>query len=194
MGDTERKIAQFANDLTLFLHFERITILEFENTLLRFEEATSLTINYDKTSLYRIGSLKNSNARLFTNKPFLWTNEPIRILGIDIAHNNALMNDLNLNSLLERATQTLQSWHYRGLSLVGKTLVINALVGSLFVYHLSVLCTLQQTYIDKFNKIIGDFLWDNMWPKIALGKLCNTKYYGGLKLIDLAAKDICLKC
>lgn len=102
MGDTEQKLAQFADDLNFFLKFEYHTLMELENTLMKFEGATGLKVNYDKTCLYRIGSLANSNARLFTRKPFIWSNGPIKILGIHIHHDAQIMYDMNICSILEK--------------------------------------------------------------------------------------------
>lgn len=47
LGDIEHKLAQFADDLNMFLKFERQTLMEVENTLTHFEEATNLKVNYD---------------------------------------------------------------------------------------------------------------------------------------------------
>ena len=52
------------------------------NTLTLFENNTSLRLNYDKTSVHRIGSFKDTNAKLYSMEPLNWTNEPINILGI----------------------------------------------------------------------------------------------------------------
>lgn len=64
-------------------------MMELENALYKFEEATGLVINYNKTCVYGIGSLKGTNARLYTRKPFAWTDGPVKILGILISHNKA---------------------------------------------------------------------------------------------------------
>lgn len=50
--EREHKITQFADDTNLFLKFEKETIMELENTLEAFEEATCMRINCDKTCVY----------------------------------------------------------------------------------------------------------------------------------------------
>lgn len=139
LGDIHHKLAQFADDTNAFLKFDRVTILEFEQTLIHFEETTGLQINYDKTCLYRIGSLAHSDAKIITTKPFVWTNGPIRILGLTIDHDLKNMFDANVNDLLDKTAKRCQQWHYRGLSLMGKVLVLNSLCASLFVYRLTAL-------------------------------------------------------
>lgn len=194
LGDTERKLTQFADDMTLFLKFEKHTILTFEDTLTAFEEATSLKVNYDKTALYRVGSLANTCARIFTRKPFLWTNGPIKVLGIDIMNDTQSMHRCNLQDLLKSMQRRCELWKYRGISLMGKIVVVNSLCASLFVYRLSVLGFMSKDQIRYFNDNIRQFLWNGSRPKIALEKLHNPKEYGGLKLVDIRAKDRALKC
>lgn len=88
--------------MTLFLKFEESTVMELEDTLNTFEEATGLKVNFDKTCLYRIGSLVQSDAKKFTRKPYLWSNGPIKILGIIVDHNQENMLQLNIAELLNR--------------------------------------------------------------------------------------------
>lgn len=144
--------------------------------------------------MYRIGSLRNSDAKLITSKPFFWTNGPIKILGIEIDYDAESMNVLNLEQLLAKSKTVLDLWHHRGLTLVGKVLVVNALCASLFIYRLNVLQSIPANYIKQFNQILRDFIWNGGRAKIAMDKMFNVKEYGGLKLINLSIKDYALKC
>lgn len=194
LGDTERKIAQFADDMNLFLQFEEQTIMELEDTLNVFEGVTNFKVNYDKTSVYRIGSLARSDAIMYTKRPFLWTNGPIRILGITIDYLERDIQTQNLAYLMDKVKATCSLWCNRGLTLNGKVLVVNFLCASLFVYRLQVLRTLDTKYVVQFNDIVKHFLWDGRRPKLSFAKLCNHKEFGGLKLINLESKDKALKC
>lgn len=164
-----------------------------EKTLSVFEEATGLKINYDKTCVYHLGSLQNLDAKLYTSKPFKWTNDTIKILGIDIDHDNGIMRKKNFESVLKKVNNVCQIWANRSLTLMGKTLIINSLCASLFVHKLMVLPTLPSTIAVNFNTIIKSFLWNGGHSKIALSKLCNARELGGLRLVDIVAKDIALK-
>lgn len=123
----------------------------------------------------------------------MWTNAPIKILGICISQDDNEMLSINFDTILDKAQVVGQSWHCRGLTLMGKVLVINSLIASLFVYKMSVLCTMKTHQFTKIKTIIKNFLWDGGKPKMALEKLYNVKEYGGLKLINLEAKDQALK-
>lgn len=76
---------------------------------------------------------------------------------------------------------------------MGRVLLVNALVGSLFVYKLTVLPFLKTEQIAKFYQIIRKFVWNYKKPKIALDILQVDKSVGGLRLVDLRKKDLSLK-
>lgn len=193
LGETERKLAQFADDMNAFLKFEKITLMEFVNEVVIFEEATGLIVNYNKTNIYRIGSLANTDAKIITKKPFVWTCDPIKVLGIYIDYSVDKTQKLNTNYLLERVENVCELWHNRNLTLTGKVMIINSLCASIFVYRMAIIRSLSKDCIDRFNNIIKKFLWNNGRAKISLDRLCNSKEYGGLKLINLEAKDKALK-
>lgn len=85
-------------------------------------------------------------------------------------------------------------WKRRGLTLMGKIMIINSLCASLFVYKLQVLPQLTRNYVLQFTQIVQEFLWNGGRSKIAIDKLCNAREYGGLKLINIFCKDQALKC
>ena len=97
-------------------------------------------MNYDKTSIIsELGSLKGSNAQLYTQHQINWTNEPINILGVWIDHSEERMMQLNLDEIITKSKSIIGKWVNRNLSLAGKVQVLNSLVSSLYVYRLTVL-------------------------------------------------------
>lgn len=190
MNGEEYKLTQFADDLTMFLHFDRQTLMEISEAFDRFQEETDFKVNYDKTSLYRVGSLRNSNAKIYTGKPFKWTNSPPVVLGIQVEN----LEQNNFSDELKKAEQVCQIWQVRSLSLMGKIVILNTLISSLFVYKMNVLRKISSEEIQKFERLTNDFLWGKgKRPKIAIHKLYNLKEWGGLKLVNLQCKDIALK-
>ena len=85
--DIVNLISQFADDTDLFLIYDFLSLNEVVDTLTIIERNTGLLLNYDKTSIYRIGSLRNSRAKLYTKVEFKWTNEPITVLGVKMSNN-----------------------------------------------------------------------------------------------------------
>lgn len=193
INNVEHKISQFADDTTLFLLFDREVLLEVVKVFDHYCNLLGLKVNYDKTSIYRLGSLKNTNAKLYTNKPFYWTNNPIKILGITITNDIQEMQRLNLVPIFVKMHNVLSIWRRRGLSLMGKVVVVNSLVASLFTHVVTVLDLLDDIYLKEYDKLVKEFLWNGKSSKMRLLTLHNSKQYGGLGLVDLRSKDIALK-
>ena len=140
-------LSQFADDLTLFLEHKESVWQAVMDTFLAFERLSGMKINYEKTTIYRIGSLKDSNATFYSRKKIIWTNEPVKVLGIWIHYDLDRCFRLNYEPLIEKTNSILESWGRRGLSLIGKIEVLNALIGSLFVYKMSVLPRMPNKYL-----------------------------------------------
>ena len=56
----------FADDTDSYVLHDQETMTELFNVIEKFGQISGLKMNYDKTNIYRIGSLKNSDARLYT--------------------------------------------------------------------------------------------------------------------------------
>ena len=93
-------ISQFADDTNLFLSFDTSTLNAVVETLDIIHTDIGLKVNYDKTKLCRIGSLANTDAKLYTTRNFTWTKEPIEILGITVGYDIAQVTEINYTKLL----------------------------------------------------------------------------------------------
>ena len=87
-GNKEEKISQYADDTSLTMHFCNESINATFDIFDDFGKSSGLKINYNKTEILRMGSMKSSNSRLYTAKEVSWSNDSIRILGIEITVNN----------------------------------------------------------------------------------------------------------
>ena len=76
---------------------------------------------------------------------------------------------------------------------MGKILVINLLTASLFVYKMSVLRNMSKKLIDRFYEPVGKFLWNSDTSRLDKSILTLPKDQGGLRLVDLMAKQQSLK-
>lgn len=184
----EQKISQFADDMTLFLLFEEVTFREVVKVMDYFYQVAGIKVNYDKTTVYRIGSLKNSNAKLYTGKPFYWTNNPITILGIIVTHNEQELATINMVPTFEKIQNILRMWSGRNLSLTGRVTVVNNLISSLFIHKLIVLGDIHIMFYEEYNRLVKEFLWTGK-PKMKLHMLYNSKEMGGLGLVNLENKS-----
>ena len=192
MGDVEHIISQFADDTILFLDNDQVSLEAAIDTLVYIENTIGLKISYEKTTIYRLGSIKHTDAKLYCQKNLQWSDGDIETLGILIS-NSENQNGNMYNKIMDRAEAILDGWYVRRLSLIGKVMVINTLVASLFVYGMSVLPWMSSAHISRFECIIKRFLWGNKCAKIPLTVLQSNLAEGGLKLVDIKLKQQSLR-
>ena len=99
----------------------------------------------------------------------------------------------NYEGLLVKIKATLNLWRRRNLSLIGKINIVNTLIGSLFVYKMMVLPTIDSQFIKLIESEIISFLWNNKKAKISLRTMQASKELAGLRLVDLYKKDLSIK-
>ena len=185
---------QFADDMDVCSKFDQNSLNNIISSIENFHYHTGFTINYDKTKIYRIGSLKNSQSRIiYMQKGINWTNDPINILGVWVSDDTETLHVLNYEPLLAKCKNVLSSWENRGLSLMGKILVINTLITSQFIYKMSVLPTLPENIIKKLEAMFINYIWDGKKAKIPIEILQKSKHEGGLGLVNLRLRDKALK-
>ena len=81
---------------------------------------SGLRVNYHKTTVYRIGSIKDSDAKFYSANKIKWTNDPINVLGFWISNESKEVFDKNFEPLIQKMKTVLELWHHRGLSLFGE--------------------------------------------------------------------------
>ena len=189
--DIRNLLNQFADDMDIFSVASESSIRTIYEELDKFKLQSGFTVSYDKTTMYRIGSLRHSDATMYNLDQFIWSNEDITVLGVTIAHNNVL--EKNYQDIVGKAKRVLDSWQNRSLSLMGKVQVINTMVGSLFVYKMLVLPHIPQGVVKKLYNLFREFIWNKKKSKISLRVLQNSKQEGGVNLVNLESKDKALK-
>ena len=194
VNDIVNLLGQFADDMDMYMLFDQQSLQKALDKLDTFKKHSGFTISYDKTQVYRIGSIKNTNAMLYTQQNVRWTNQPVNILGIKIAGNADEALKLNYEGIITKTKSILKKWNSRNLSIIGKVLVINTLIASLFVYKMQVLPCIPDGIVKQIEKEFEKFLWKNGRPKITLRMLQQSKTEGGLGLVDLKKKDSSVKC
>ena len=193
INDVKYLLGQFADDTDSTIKHKQQTFDELLKTIDRFTHISGLSINYDKTTIYRIGSIHQTNAKLYSQKQLAWTNDPINVLGVWIDVNENDMTSRNFEDLVTKAEKTLNTWSNRSMSLCAKILIVNTMIASLFVYRMTVLPTIPKEYLKQLNTLIENFIWNNKTPKIPMQILQNELEYGGLKLVNLECKDAAIK-
>ena len=192
VGDIHYMLSQFADDMDSALDNESC-IKPFFDTLEWFKTISGLTLNYDKTTIYR-ASIDDSKAQNYSVKQEKWSSGDLNVLGIQICENDAETINSNYVKTLNSMKATLEAWSRRNLSLEGKVVIINTMISSLFVYKMMTLPRIPDALIKKINRILEDFLWGKgKRPKISTTILQRKKEDGGLKLFDVSSKEKALK-
>ena len=185
-------LAQYADNIDLYLLGEEQNLQKAFNVIEIFCKCTGFKINYDKMTVHRIGSLRKTQAKFYTKNDVKWENYCINVLGVDVIQGNEI-NDVNYTKLIKKTQSILMPWSKRHLSLIGRKLVINTLIASLYVYKMSVLPIMSNEMINKLHQIIKLFLWEGKKAKIQLKTLQAPKELGGLAVVDFRIKDLALK-
>ena len=189
--DIRNLLNQFADDMDIFSICDQKSIEAIHHELDSFRLQSGFTVSYDKTTIYRIGSLRHSNAAMYEVDQFMWSCRDINVLGVQIAHQDIV--EKNYGTIVEKVNHVLNTWYNRGLSLIGKIQVVNTMVASLFVYKMMVLPFIPEVMLKKIDNKIREFIWSKKKPKIKYKILQAPKIAGGLGLVDLHKKEIALK-
>ena len=151
-------LSQYADDTDVFSLFNQEGLNQIIHQLDRFECNSGLRVNYEKTAIYRIGSIKDSNAKLYTTKPLAWNSVGINVLGVFVTHKEDLLQ-VNYDPVLVKVKAVISAWYNRNISLIGKVVVVNSLIGSLFVHKMMVLPNLPSDMITSIESEITKYLW-----------------------------------
>ena len=189
----EIKSGQFADDLWSTLEANQENLNNLLREIDNFAEFSGLTLNAEKTNILRIGSFKDSDATFYTMKRLYWSPGPIKILGIQFITDKEEMIKLNYYDTLHKVRTILNNWAYRNLTLMGKIVVVNSLISSLFVHKFLALPTPPKKFFKEYKSLIVSFLWNEKVPKIAYEKIIQNYRFMGLKLVDLEQKETALK-
>ena len=199
LGSLEYKVSQYADDTCLTIIADVKGFQEVITIFDRFEKISGLRINYDKTEIMPIGSLKNTQFKLKTNKKLKWTHGPVRLLGIMITTEKKDLISLNYLPLLQKVKNQLNMWSQRSFSLYGKITVIKTYALSQLIYVMSVLPSpLPQDRHDDYFKSIEDLMFNFLWngtnkDKIKRQTLIGSYEQGGLKMVHINSQNCSLK-
>ena len=150
IGAMDYLLGLFADDMDNYMPHDGKSFFRTLSVIQKFGTVSGLTLNYDKTTVYRIGSIKNTQAMFYTQPQLAWTNDPINILGVQVCCNELTMTRINYQGIFNKVQETLSSWTNRTLSLYGT--VVNSLVGSLFVYKMAVLPFIPTVILSQLGR------------------------------------------
>ena len=108
-----------------------------------------------------------------------------------IDHDDSTMLKFNYSGMVSKIEYIINAWYNRGLSVLGKVIMLNSLIGSLYIYKISTVCKIPDKIIEQTNSIMREYIWDVGKNKVALHIIQNPKELGGLRLFNLEYKRLC---
>ena len=188
------KIKQFADDTIMMILYDEQSLNEIIYTLNRFQTISGLKVNYDKTEILRIGSMRNSQAKFYTQRQVKWTTEPVRCLGTKLSAKRSEIVENNFESEIKKIENLIKIWEKRNITPIGKIIVMKLLLISQLVYRFSVLPSPPLNILKHLDNLLYNFLWNNKKHFVEKSVIIGNMTEGGLNMIDIYAREIAIKC
>ena len=187
ISDFSKLFGQYADDIDLYFKNRDSNFKQVCDTLSAFCENTGFKINYNKTTLYRVGTQNHAIANQYT-KNMKVVSDQTNVLGVWVTTNKEKLCILNYEPVIVQCKALFKSWATRQVSLLGKITIINSLIASLFVYKMMVLPEMPTYMVSQLNKMGEEFIWNGRKAKIPLVKLQNSKRVGWARSCQLSNK------
>ena len=96
-------LGQYADNIDLYLWGEKNNITNALKKIAEFEKHSGFQINYNKTALYKIGSLRKSDPKWYSKFNIDENVNQINVLGVDICEDKKKMIRINYENLTNKA-------------------------------------------------------------------------------------------
>ena len=153
VGGNELKLVIFADDMTSFVRDKQLHLALF-NTIKLFSTYSGLCVNHDKTEILLLGNLEIKSSELGVKE----ISKVVKILGVHFTNNHSLFQKTNFETIEKSLRESLKSWNWRGLTLLGKIQVIKSFAISKSLYRAS-LISAKKDFIKKNNNLLYSFIW-----------------------------------
>lgn len=192
--EIEVSILQFADDTLIIGDASRQNAFTLKCVLRWFELASGLKINFHKSKLIGIAVEQRELQVLAAILNFRILTTPFSYLGLQVGGSPRRL--AFWDSILAKLRGRLTVWRSKNLSFGGRICLINNILSSIPLYHLSFF-KMPIGVIKESRKIIRDFLWGGLegQKKLAWVKwetCCKPKDQGGLGIKDWAIFNVAL--
>ena len=186
INDSEYLLEQYADDMTLSLDGNDGSLRRTLQILILFETCSGLKCNWDKCEAIWIGSKAGSQDEIDVGKPLHWNKSGnFKVLGINASIFENDIGKLNYNECIKSIESVLNTWVWRGLTLIGRATVIKSLALPKLVHLFMILPCPSREFMKQIEKIFFRFLWDRGREKIKREILYLRYKDGGLKIPDI---------
>ena len=175
------KISQLADDTTLFSTSKEEIYLAF-NEIEIFGSFSGLLMNKKKTGGIWVGKVKYSKDKIEGIK---WSEKHQKI-GCIFGNNKKECEQLNWENKIDKMNTLFFSWGKRNLTILGKIMIIKALVIPIFTFVASA-CVVPDKYRKEIESKCFKFIWDGKPDKVKRNTLIGNFEMGGLNMIDIGS-------
>ena len=187
----EIKLIIFADDLTIFLK-DSASIHCLLAKLELFGQYSGLNVNRGKTEVMKLGTPEISAEELKIDE----IKKVVKILGIHFTYDQTLSDKLNFHTIIKSIRKSINSWNWRGLTLLGKIQIIKSFAIPKILYRLSLVST-NKTFVKEVNQVLYNFVWKGK-DKVKRLALINSVENGGLNMPHIESlidtqRIVCIK-
>jgi hypothetical protein len=138
-------------------------------------------MNKNKTGGIWVGKIKHSKDKIEGIK---WLEKPIKALGVYFGNNKEECEQLNWKNKIDKMNTLFFSWGKRNLTILGKIMIIKALVITIFTFVVSA-CVLPDKYRKEIEIKCFKFIWDGKPDKVKRNTTIGNFKMSGLNMIDI---------
>ena len=192
INETEYKLSMMADDTTLI-----VTNLDSFGSAIKifkeFSDCSGLKLNLNKTEIIPIGKSKQTNVQIPIHlREIKIKHGPFKALGVWFADTQEIINNLNFDDRIKNMETTINIWKCRSLSLKGKITIIKTLILPQVQFLFSMVYV-GEKIINRIEKLLYSFIWNNNVHKIKKSTLIAPIEFGGLGMIDVRACNLTAK-
>ena len=173
----QAKVRVYADDTTAILKDYR-SLARLFDLISIYERGWGAKLNRSKTEAMWLGAWKCR-----TDEPLglTWVRK-MKILGVIFGTESTELD--NWQPKLKKLEKSLNLWKSRSLSFVGKSMILNVLGLSKFLY-LSRALIMPVWVLTRVNQLIWPFLWGSRIETVSRKSCCLSLRSGGLNVCDL---------
>lgn len=182
----------YADDIVCLLNTPA-DLQQLQSHLLVYSRASNALVNYHKKTeaislsgspmiygpIWRCSALLQHNITVWHDAR---SPAPIRYLGFPL-YSSITQRNVFLEQLLEKVRQGCLIHQQRGLSVRGRSTVLNSLILSK-LWHVLRVVTVPVSFFNSINSVISSFINFRIFPRISVTTACIPRSQGGLGLIN----------